>query len=190
MIGMSEFFKSMLKEENRLKMIFLLGISGIILIFISGLGTDKNADVVKTAECAVNSSEYIREMELKLKDVLQGIDGVGNAQVMLTVDQSAEYIFASEDKTNSDRYQDFDGEHTKKVQTRTTTENNYILVDDVNGNTKPLIKTQIEPVIKGVVVVCQGAESPVVCVRITDALTTVLGIGADKVCIVPAKSER
>ncbi len=54
----------------------------------------------------------------------------------------------------------------------------YIYLDD--GKTLQKI---IEPSIRGVAVVCEGADSAVVCAEITDLLTTLLSIPSNKVCI-------
>ena len=40
-----------------------------------------------------------------------------------------------------------------------------------------------EPEVKGVAVICQGADSPVVTERITSAVTTALGIPSTRVCV-------
>lgn len=54
----------------------------------------------------------------------------------------------------------------------------YVYLDD--GKTLQKI---IEPTIRGVAVVCEGADSAVVCAEITDLLTTLLNIPSNKVCI-------
>lgn len=176
----------LIPPNKRLKIIFTAGILGIFLIFLSGLDFTAKEEIYPKQGQPLSNQEYIEKMENKLEQVLTRIKGVGTVQIMMTVEQGAEYIYASEDKVGTDRYQDYDGNQPKKVQTKTTTENNYILVDDSRGNAQPVIKTQIEPTIKGVMVVCDGAGDAVVCGRVTEALTTVLGIGANQVCIVPS----
>ncbi|MEG2039355.1 MAG: hypothetical protein RRZ73_06480, partial [Oscillospiraceae bacterium] len=167
-------FLKLFKKENKATFIFIAGIIGLLLIFISGFIQPKDdAKSVSREVSVISNQEYISEIENKLCLLLSGIQGVGKVSVMVTINQGTEYVYASEDKTNSDKYQDFEGEQTKKVQYKATNENNLVLVDDSKGNAQPVISTQIEPTVKGVVVVCDGASNSVVCSRISEAITTV-----------------
>ena len=56
------------------------------------------------------------------------------------------------------------------------------MVDGTDGRSA-LVRTRMEPVIKGVVVVCEGGDDPVTVSRIMDAVTTALAISSAKVCI-------
>ena len=46
--------------------------------------------------------------------------------------------------------------------------------------------TEVQPVVKGVVVVCDGGDDPVVQQRVIDAVTTALDITSVRVCVVKA----
>lgn len=61
-----------------------------------------------------------------------------------------------------------------------TIENSVECVYLENNTTKT---KEIEPVIRGVVVVCQGGGSPVVVERVTSAVTKALNISTAKVCV-------
>ena len=58
-----------------------------------------------------------------------------------------------------------------------------MLVDGPSGRRQALIKTEIQPKIKGVVVVCQGGNEPLVNQQITNVLTTVLNISSSRVFV-------
>ena len=49
-----------------------------------------------------------------------------------------------------------------------------------NTDTKTL---SIEPIVRGVVIVCDGGDDPMVVSRVLDAVTKALDISSDKVCI-------
>ena len=55
---------------------------------------------------------------------------------------------------------------------------NYVYLDNSTTKTK-----EIEPLIRGVLVVCEGGDDPVVVERVTDAVTKALDISTAKVCI-------
>ena len=51
---------------------------------------------------------------------------------------------------------------------------------------KRLVVTEISPRVKGVVVVCEGGANPITIKRVTDAVTTALGINSLQVCVAKA----
>lgn len=67
-----------------------------------------------------------------------------------------------------------------KTEVLLTMENSveYVYLDKGAEKTK-----EIEPLIRGVLVVCEGGDSPVVVERITQAVTKALDISSAKVCI-------
>jgi stage III sporulation protein AG len=77
-------------------------------------------------------------------DIVTQIEGVGKAQIFLTMDNGGESVYL------------------KNTDTKTVS---------------------IEPKVRGVVVVCDGGDDPVVVSRVMDAVTKALNIRSDKVCI-------
>ncbi|MEG0571350.1 MAG: stage III sporulation protein AG, partial [Oscillospiraceae bacterium] len=58
------------------------------------------------------------------------------------------------------------------------------ILQDQNGNKTALLKTQIEPTVKGVVIVCEGGANATVESDVTQAVMTALDIKSNKVCVV------
>ena len=56
-------------------------------------------------------------------------------------------------------------------------------VTDSQGTEHALAVTEIEPKVKGVIVICSGGENPIVKQRIAEAVTTALNIPSKRVCI-------
>jgi stage III sporulation protein AG len=59
----------------------------------------------------------------------------------------------------------------------------YILVESGYGSKEPLIRTQLEPKIQGVVIVCEGADNIRVEQSLINVATTTLGISSARVCV-------
>jgi stage III sporulation protein AG len=112
------------------------------LIFISSyIDFDGNS---KKEDEGFSVTTYSTEIEKDLQRVISKIKGAGETNVLLTMENSVEYVY----------------------------------LDDSTTKTK-----EIEPVIRGVLVVCEGGDDPVVVERITDAVTKALDISTAKVCI-------
>ena len=71
---------------------------------------------------------------------------------------------------------------TAKTTVQNDTQTSVILVDGDAGETG-LLLTEIQPQIKGVVVVCDGGNREEVVQRVTAVVTTALNISTRRVCV-------
>lgn len=172
-------FIEIIKGDKKIKIFTLLGLIGILLIFLS---TTNSFDKKKDKE-PLNNSSYLQTLESRVLKLVKGIDGVGKVNVMVTLEGGVEYVFAQEQKNSADKTEDYDGNNIKKIQQSDDSEEKYILVDGNSGKREALVKTELEPKVKGVVIVCQGADDPIVQNRILEAVTTVLDISSTRVCV-------
>ena len=138
-----EKLKKLFSSEKTRKIIVMVGLIGIALLFISSyVDFGSSSDDIKEGEFSVKT--YSTEIEKDLQTVISQIEGAGETKVLLTMENSVEYVY----------------------------------LDDSTTKTK-----EIEPHIRGVLVVCEGGDEPVVVSRITEAVTKALDISTAKVCI-------
>lgn len=175
------------KDEGlRPKLLATMGILGILLILLSEAGGKGQNELPVSYSQTAENETYIQTMELKLTDLVENVSGAGKAHVMVTLEQGTQYVYASESKKAVDETQSRDGEESSKVQQKDNSEKKIVVLEE-NGISRPLVETSKEPQVKGVVVVCEGGNSSAVQQRVTEVLTTVLGIGSNQVCVVPRK---
>lgn len=142
---MLEKISKLKNDKNFIRVVFIIGIAGIILIFCSTFFEDKN----HTPDVSEYSmSEYQENQETRLKEMLEQISGVGRAKVMLTMENSGEQVYS----------------------------------DDT-------VVKQIEPTVRGVVIICDGADNPTVKENVLEFVTKFFSVSADKVCITKLKEE-
>ncbi len=163
-----------------------LGLAGIALIFFSSFLPlkEQTATPQGQAQQAV-ATQYERELEHRLTELVGSIQGVGQIKIMVTIEKSAEKVFATERKDNTDKKEDYLGEALQTVQQRVDNEVRYILVDGPSGKKEALLTAELEPEIKGVVIVCEGANDPRVVIEVVQAVTTALQISSGRVCVAP-----
>ena len=102
---------------------------------------------------------------------------------MVTLENGAETVYATEEKKNKEAMEDkANGETTRKKESDDC-EKKYITIKDSEGTEHALAVTEIQPKIKGVIIVCPGGEDPTVQQRIITAVTTALNISSNKVCV-------
>ncbi len=173
-------------EKQRGRLLLLIGLLGLLLITFSGFTEQETEAELPSLSRAAENDAYVRTMEEKLERLVETISGAGRCHVMVTLEQGTQYIFASESKKALDEIQSRDGEDSSKVQQKDNSESRIVVLEE-KGISRPLVETSREPRVQGVVVVCEGGSSSIVEQRITEVLTTVLGIGSNQVCVVPRK---
>ncbi len=165
--------KDFLKKENVLKAAIFIGIIGMILILVSNIDSgDKKDEEITFAEENIDftlSETYSKKMESELKDILVSIDGVGKANVLLTITSTEEYVYAETIKNNS-----------------SGSENEYVIIDG-GSKKEALVKKINTPQISGVVIVCEGGGNAKTCEKIYKSVSTALGIPTTKIYVTEMK---
>ena len=166
-----------LKGGKGRKLVVALGVAGIGLILLSEFWPQTSKEAVAKA----SAEEFVTKTEEKLMAIIGSIEGAGTCQVMVTLENGVEYVYASQQKLNTDRVEDQSG-NSNKVSQRDDSEKSIIVVDTNEGR-KGLLVTEIQPTVKGVVIVCEGGDQPLVRQRIVDTVTTALNISSQRVCV-------
>jgi len=169
------------KDDKKLKMICIIGIVGIAIIgFTSFLPKEKPKSVLESND--KTAEEYKVQLEKEVMELVTSIKGVGTAKIMITMKNGIEYVYAKEEKQNTDTTNGALG-NDQAISQRDNYEQTTIMVEDENGRKTALIKTTIEPTVNGVVIVCEGGDDILIQQQVIDAVKTALGIGSSKVCV-------
>ncbi len=162
---------SRVKADKRVALIVVAGVLGIIFLTLSELMPDKTENSKSEAADAGTQtvSEYEKNLEERLSSLISEIDGAGKTSVMLTLDCGDENIYASRDKLSE-----------------TSSEKEYVLIEN-DGNQTGLLLKVTQPEVRGVAVVCEGADSSEVRQEITGLITAVLGVSTNRVNIAKMK---
>ena len=179
----SKDFKE-LKDKNR-KMLITLGlIGGALLIILSFFTTGSNKNNpgntgMKSDLSRTDTEAYITGQEKKLCEMLNKIDGVSEPFVMITLDSSSEYIYASKQSIKESVSKN--GEVSQR-----DVQKDIILYEDEKKSKSPILVKEIKPKIKGVAVVCKGISSADMQLKIINLVSTVLNLPANKVYVISA----
>ena len=142
---------------------------GIVLMLIPGATEELQEEQEPAAV-----EEPAASLEERLEEILEQIAGAGRVEVMLSVKAGAETVYQlNEDSTQS--------ESTGSVQTKVVT------VTDSDRNQMGLIKQIKPPVYLGAIIVCQGAENPEIRLAIVSAVSSITGLGSDKISVLKMK---
>lgn len=156
----------------------IMGIAGILLIALSSCGGDENA--AQTSAVA-SDSNYCTELEEKISRLVGAITGDGDCIVAVTLENSGEYVYADQNKTDTDHSEDTDDGSvtTKKTE---KTEQEYIIVQGANGVEEALVVTEKKPGIRGVAIVSRGLNE-INLKEVLSSVSSMLGISDRKISI-------
>jgi len=191
------------KRTHTLMWLVLIALLGAALMIMNSFLSVKDVDpltegsrasppaeiVAPVAAKAKDNSafrEYEGVYEERLRDILQKIVGVGDPEVMVTIESTEEIIV---DKNTQDT-QSVTNERDSNGANRTITENsrkNDSVLIQVSGNQQPHVLKYIKPKVRGVIVVAQGAENPAVKKMIIEAVERGVDVLAHRIAVWPRK---
>lgn len=94
-------FKELFKSEKSVKIILISGAAIIILIALSGLSGRTNTSETSELFNYNRQYEYEVALEERLAKILSEIEGIGNINIMITLDSSEENQFQKNGSTPS-----------------------------------------------------------------------------------------
>ncbi|MDO4543245.1 MAG: hypothetical protein Q4C01_01720 [Clostridia bacterium] len=114
------------------------------------------------------------ELEKRLIEVLSQIRGAGKVEVMVTYQTRGEIVTATINQTDesvseSETSAGITRNEDRRVVTEVATVTN-------SGGTEPIILSELEPVVRGVIVVAEGAADPAVRMDLQRAVAAVTGV--------------
>jgi len=178
---------TLLKKDKPQKIIVILGLCGILLISLPSMLSSNKEEKTESEiqeNNVVSSEEYANALETKLSQIIGAITGEKEVEVMLTLKSDSRLVYAVDEERKSADFEKYEGGEIKESENNHDMASSYIIIKDSNGNQQALKVTEIQPEIKGVVVVSSKAEDGVTEEKIINAVKTVLGISSSKVCVI------
>ena len=162
-----------IKNDKKLLIIILIGLAGAVMLVFSETGDSlSDSEITETttvsAMCATTDIESV--LEEKLESIISQVKGAGKTSVTVTVNSSGEYVYAENTKKESDGNS---SSHDSEI----------VIYKSQSGIDSGLVLSIRSPDILGVAVVCEGGESSVVKAEITKLITSLFGIGSDRVYV-------
>lgn len=154
----------------------------ILIIFLIGVnilfGNKDRVQLVEELPISEDGAyDYSSGLETRLKIILEKFKDVGEVDVMITFEDSVEKIPASNITRTTESTKETDSEGGVREINREDT--NTQIVNSQGGSV--ITMKEINPTIKGVIVVAEGAEDPLVLEILYEAVKTVLGINGNRV---------
>lgn len=155
--------KKLLSNKN-----LLLSVAGIIcgvLLIFNGVNATRN-ESKNDVPVAYESDElqtYTAALEKKISDFLEKVGGISNVSVIVTVESSAETVYATEGN-NSD----------------------YVIIKDSEGSENAIPLTEITAKLRGIAVVCDYGKNEQLKSTVIELLSSLFDLGSNHIAVLPA----
>ncbi|SCM80139.1 Stage III sporulation protein AG [uncultured Sporomusa sp.] len=168
-----------------------LGLLGVMLLVVGGVYEPFSApapsvplETSKTTPAI--SRSYEEALESKLANLLAQVRGAGSVSVSIILETGGMQEHAKNITKETKTVQEKD--NTGGLRTTTEIkETEQILLSRENGADKAVMVREFKPVIKGVLVVAEGAYDSTVKANLTKAVESGLGIPSYKITVMPQR---
>ena len=171
---------AVLKVNKKLEMAVYIGLALlIVLLYVTTLFPEEKPSSAEPAENTQHTAQSELEVEERLEAVLSSIRGAGRVEVMITYETGPEIVTAMNTDTNTNRSETVDKEKESTVEQRTESQKPATVSG--NNGTEPIVITEKQPAVRGVIVVAEGADKVAVRMDLQRAVQTVLNVPASSI---------
>ncbi|WP_040951346.1 stage III sporulation protein AG [Gorillibacterium massiliense] len=193
------------KRARTFRWLLIIGLIGAALMLITQF-TVKEVDPIGTGRASpspevqadaqpvlggsgherASFADYEHAYESQLKELLQKIVGVGDVDVMVTIESTEETVVEKSFKTTSQSTQEKDQAGATRQITDVTNSGEVVLYSVSNAQS-PIVVKYIKPRIRGVVIVARGSENPTVKHLLVEAVQRGLDVSPNRIAVIPRK---
>lgn len=182
-------FMQKIKEKKLKRSDWLILVLAGILILIIALPTDtkekKQAEKSKENISKENNTMEASkdEIERKLEDILEKIDGAGDVKVMITYQDSGTQVVEKDKNTSENSLEESDStggvRSTKEQQLQEST-----VYEEADAGNTPFVSKELLPKVEGILIVASGGDNQKVKQNISEAVLALFQVEAHRIKIV------
>ena len=175
------------KKEKLLRLLIVAGLLGIGLIFLSSVFKKPEAAVNLPNEDeftvrTISVEEYRQQLCDELGNMVASMKGSGKTKVMLTLDGTVRDLYAS-DNDIQQRESSRKNSADENADKQSSEKRSLITLRGKDGSEQAVRVGQLLPVVRGVLVVCEGGDDENVQKRITEAVSAALNLSSSHICV-------
>ena len=186
---MREKFQAALRKMKKEQIVvWLLLLALVIVIFWpAGSGKETASGETEVPEQTAQEIQSQEEaMEQALADTLAQVDGVGAVRVALTLESTNRKIVEKDVPDSQSSETRTSGDETSE-NSSFSQEESTVYERDGSGAETPYVISEEYPAVRGVLIVVEGGDNPVVVQEIQEAVMALFGVDAHKIKVMKMK---
>ena len=194
---LKEIFKKSEEGKDKKKQIENIVVFIIILIVTvliinnmwSGEKEESKDEIVDDSKVLAQTSNTQQDnLEKKLEDILESINGVGKVKVLIKYSESSTVVAMYNETISESTTKENNGDGGSK-DVKETENKKEIVYTDEGGSNKPVTEKVVMPVIEGAIITAQGAGNANIKTSIVSAVEAVTGVAVHKIQVFEMKSK-
>lgn len=166
----------LVQKLGKFKYPVLILLLGLLLLLLPRQGKQETAPVpVQAQETGSEAQTSLTIQEKRLSELLSRIQGAGAVEVMLSLKSGEQTRYQTDTQLQTG---------TGGTEESLRQEDTTVLYAAGSGSQSALVQQVLAPTYQGAIVVCQGADDPVVKLALVQAVASVTGLGADQITVV------
>lgn len=176
-------------KKSQLLILLLIGILLIVIVIPvpkkTDTGSTENGEGDDSAERDVSDSteEYEQYLERRVARALEHVEGVGKAEIVITLKSSGQKIIEKDSSSSSQQSEEADSEGGTRSVREGSSDKTSIYEQSSDGDSSPYVSKELSPEIAGVLVIADGGGNAVTVKDITEAIQALFGVEAHKIKI-------
>ncbi|MBR2488910.1 MAG: stage III sporulation protein AG [Clostridia bacterium] len=181
---MNKVIEKYVKYFKNPKTLIILGLAGILLIFLSSFSVSDKKTPNPETETELTAMDYKTQLEADIAEMVKDITGERSVSVIVTLESGVRYSYAeTAEESLSEKNLD------REISSDSEIKAGYITVKTADGGEEALLVTKMMPEIRGVAIVCEGGDIESVNEKIKNAVTAALNITSKRVYICGRKTK-
>lgn len=172
---MGEKAKGVQKVWERYKFAILILLIGVgLLLWPDGKRIRETSGCECPAKGEMTEAERTSAFQHEIEEILGKISGVGQVQVLLTLDTDGERHLAQDTQLSYRGSTASPDDYSKRSET--------VLVENDFGE-ESIITRQVYPTYRGALIVCQGGDRPDLQLALVNAVSVLTGLSSDRIAV-------
>ena len=142
---------------------------GLVLLLIPGKGKGDRETAKSETEVSAEDMFDLNGFTEKAEHLLSSLSGAGQVQLLLTLDTEETGTYLFDESTRED-------ENGRENQRQT-------VMMEQSGQKLPVTVSRTYPSFRGAVAICSGGDDPRVALAIKEAISSLTGLGMDKITV-------
>ena len=152
-------------------LVFLLGVALALVP-----GKTKKTDAQQTTAASADTAFDLSATQKQLEALLSAIDGAGRVRLMLTLSSGERVVYQTDSRTVT-------------ASGSTTQETETVFRQSGGSEKEPAVQSVVYPQYQGALVICDGAERASVRLAVIQAVSSLTGLGSNKIAVVKMKGQ-
>lgn len=174
-----------LPNKTQLLTMFLVGILLLVVAWpMPGQEPEEKGDAEPVSDSGLSDEEAYQEyLEKRIARALEQVEGVGRAEVVITLKSTAEKVVEKDQVSDSQTSSEADSVGGTRTIDERSSQRESVYEQRSDGTQTPYVRKELTPEIGGVLIVCDGGDNAVVICDITEAVQALFGVEAHKIKI-------